>query len=67
MHYAILTLFTKQETRLLIFLTNILQWYPKQKVKQKQEGNWLKLPIAAAQVKAGNNSKKLLNQIRQIV
>ena len=48
-------------------MTNILQWYPKKKVKQKQEGNWLKLPIAAAQVKADNNSKNLLNQIRQIL
>ena len=26
-----------------------------------------RLPIALAQVKAGNNSKKLLNEIRQIV
>ena len=25
-HYKILTCFAKQETRLLIFLTNILQW-----------------------------------------
>ena len=26
-----------------------------------------RLPIALAQVKAGNNSKKILNEIRQIV
>ena len=26
-----------------------------------------RLPVALAQVKAGNNSKSLLNQIRQIV
>ena len=30
-HYTILTCFTKQETRLLNFLMNILQWYLKQK------------------------------------
>ena len=43
----------------------------------KQEGTGLKkltpkqilqrLPIALAQIKAGNNSKSLLNEIRQIV
>ena len=43
----------------------------------KQEGTGLKIltpkqmlqrfPIALAQIKAGNNSKKLLNEIRQIV
>ena len=47
------------------------------KDKAKNEGKWLKilgpkqllqrLPIAFAQVKAGNNSEKLLNEIRQIV
>ena len=45
--------------------------------KKSQEGEGLKiltpnqmlkrLPIALAQVKAGNNSKSLLNEIRQIV
>ena len=45
--------------------------------KQKAEGEGLKiltpkqmlqrLPIALAQVKAGNNSESLLNEIRQIV
>ena len=44
---------------------------------QTKKGKWLKiltpkqllqrLPIALAQVKAGNNSENLLNEIRQIV
>ena len=47
------------------------------KILVKQEGTGLKiltpkqmlrrLPIALAQVKAGNNSESLLNEIRQIV
>ena len=47
------------------------------KLTRKQEGTGLKiltpnqmlkrLPIALAQVKAGNNSESLLNEIRQIV
>ena len=54
----------------------ILQWYLKQKNKATK-GTGLKiltskqmlqiLPIALAQVKAGNNSENLLNEIRQIV
>ena len=69
-----MTCFAKQEMRLLIFLTNILQWYLKQKTKQ---GKGLKiitpkqllqrLPLALVQVKAGNNSEHLLNEIRKIV
>ena len=54
-----------------------LQWYLKQKLKLKQlKGIGLKLltrkqmlqrlPIALAQVKVGNNSESLLNEIRQI-
>ena len=49
----------------------------KKRAAEKQGGNGLKiltrkqmlqrLPIALAQVKAGNNSKSLLNEIRQIV
>ena len=49
----------------------------KKRDAEKQGGNGLKiltpkqmlqrLPIALAQVKAGNNSKSLLNEIRQIV
>ena len=35
MRYTILTCFTKQETRLLKFLMNILQWYLKEKIKQR--------------------------------
>ena len=48
-----------------------------QKLEESQEGEGLKiltpnqmlkrLPIALAQVKAGNNSESLLNEIRQIV
>ena len=49
----------------------------KRLAKESQEGEGLKiltpnqvlkrLPIALAQVKAGNNSESLLNEIRQIV
>ena len=48
-----------------------------QKLEESQEGEGLKiltpnqmlkrLPIALAQIKAGNNSESLLNEIRQIV
>ena len=59
------------------FIMIILQWYLKQKLKLKQlKGTGLKLltrkqmlqrlPIALAQVKVGNNSESLLNEIRQI-
>ena len=41
-HYTILTYFTKQETRLLNFLMNILQWYLKEKIKQKMKIRHLK-------------------------
>ena len=54
----------------------ILQWCQRQK-KEATKGTGLKLltpkqmlqrlPIALAQVKAGNNSENLLNEIRQIV
>ena len=54
----------------------ILQWYLRQKNKATK-GTGLKiltpkqmlqrLPMALAQVKAGNNSESLLNEIRQIV
>ena len=49
----------------------------KKKLAREQEGTGLKiltpnqmlirLPIALAQIKAGNNSESLLNEIRQIV
>ena len=49
----------------------------KKLAKEEQEGEGLKiltqnqmlkrLPIALAQIKAGNNSENLLNEIRQIV
>ena len=54
----------------------ILQWFLEQNLKATK-GTGLKiltpkqmlqrLPIALAQVKAGNNSQNLLNEIRQIV
>ena len=41
------------------------------KLAREQEGTGLKIltpnPIAPAQIKAGNNSESLLNEIRQIV
>ena len=43
----------------------ILQWCLKQKLKLEQILQ--RLPIALAQVKAGNNSESLWNEIRQIV
>ena len=57
----------------------ILQWYLKQKnkTKNKTSSKGLKiltpkqmvqrLPIALVQVKAGNTSENLLNEIRQII
>ena len=56
---------------------NILQEYLKLDIKQKNVGTELKvltpkqmlqrLPIALAQIKIGNNSESLLNEIRQTV
>ena len=50
---------------------------PRKKAAEEEEGRGLKmltlkqmlqsLPIALAQIKAGNNSESLLNEIRQIV
>ena len=65
-----------EEMTELTLLKSILQWFLR--VKQKQQGGTeLKilspkqmlqiLPIALAQVKAGNNSESLLKKIRQIV
>ena len=54
----------------------MLKLYLKLCIKQKQEIGlgiltpkqvFQRLPIALAQVKAGNNSENLLNEIRQIV
>ena len=39
----------------------------KTKTAEEQGGTGLKIPIALAQVKAGNNSESLLSEIRQIV
>ena len=72
----ILKVFIMQEKQLLFFLMNISQDHQKLDVKQ-EKGTGIKiltpkqmlqrLPIALAQVKAGNNSESLLNEIRQIV
>ena len=63
-----------KEKQLLIFLMNIPQEHLELDVKQKTELKILtpkqmlqRLPIALAQIKAGNNSESLLNEIRQIV
>ena len=67
------------EKRLLIFVETMEKWFLMQPTNKKNEteGKGLKiltpkqmlqrLPIALAQVKAGNNSESLLNEIRQIV
>ena len=63
----------------LILLKTMVHWFLKLKKKavEEQDGTGLKiltskqmlqrLPKALAQVKAGNNSERLLNEIRQIV
>ena len=68
-----------EEMRQLISLMAMVQWFLKLKERaaEKQEETGLKiltpkqmlqrLPTALAQVKAGNNSESLLNEIRQIV
>ena len=73
-------IFTCPERKLLIFLKIILKCTINAGHKAKQDktkGTGLKiltpkqmlqrLPIALAQVKAGNNSENLLNEIRQTV
>ena len=70
-----------EEMMQLILLKDMVQWFLRLKKKAseeltEQEGTWLKiltakqmlriLPIAFEQVKAGNNSENLLNEIRQI-
>ena len=64
------------EKQLLIFLMNILPEHLKLDVKQKKgTGRKIltpkqmlqRLPIALAQIKVGNNSESLLNEIMQIV
>ena len=72
----ILKIFIMQEKQLLFFLMNISQEHQELDVKQ-EKGTGIKIltpkqmlqrmPIALAQVKAGNNSASLLNEIRQIV
>ena len=75
-----LKIFITQEKKLLIYLMVIQELDQKLFFKSKQDkatGTGLKtltpkqmlqrLPIALAQIKAGNNSESLLNEIRQIV
>ena len=66
-HCIILKCFTKQETVLLIFWWLFLNgiWTELKILTSKQMLQ--RLPIAPAQVKAGNNSENSLNKIRQIV
>ena len=49
----------------------MVQWFlrPKEKQLKAKDLKYLlqRLPIALAQVKAGNNSETLLNEIRQII
>ena len=66
--------YKKQETMVLIFMTIILQWYLKQDTKQFKELKILtpnqllpRLPIVLAELKVGNNSESLLNEINQIL
>ena len=64
--------FTILEKKLLIFLETILKCYlmlNKMKLRENKSPKQMlqRLPIALAQVKAGNNSESLLNEIRQIV
>ena len=69
-----------EEMKLLNFMMIVLQWFLRLKerpLKSRLKEQELKiltpkqmvqrLPIALAQVKAGNNSESLLNEIRQIV
>ena len=69
-----------EEMMLLNLLNTMAQWFLRLKKKAAEKpttGTGLKiftpkqllqrLPIALAQVKAGNNSESLLNEIRQIV
>ena len=76
MHKKILNCFTNHEKLLLNYLMIILQLHLKLKAKVKC-GKGLKilsrkqmlqrLPLALAEVKAGNTSENLLNEVRQIV
>ena len=74
--------FDKSREEVLIFLETILKYYLMLSVNYNPKQNETKgtglqiltpkqmlqrLPIALAQVKAGNNSESLLNEIRQIV
>ena len=72
----ILKIFTMQEKQLLIFFYEYTSRASEAR-RQAKKGTGLKilshkqmiqrLPIALAQIKAGNNSESLLNEIRQII
>ena len=64
--------FTKHDKKLSICMITILQLHVRLNIKQLLETQNLtpkqmlqRLPMALAQVNAGNTSKKLLNKIRQ--
>ena len=72
-----LIIFIIQEKLLLIFFIEYTERVSEAKFRSKQKGTGVKilthnqtlkrLQIALAQIKAGNNSESLLNQIKQIV
>ena len=66
--------FTKHDKKLSICMITILQLHVRLNIKQLVETQNLtpkqmlqRLPMALAQVNAGNTSKKLLNKIRRII
>ena len=69
--YAIVICFTNQEKMLVNFMMIIPQWCLNHCINHSKEKDlkyWLLsrwLPIALPQVKAGDNSANLLNEIRQ--
>ena len=75
LHYSILKAFTKHEA--VFFFIIILQWYLREAQLETIYGEKIKiftpkqmlqrLPIAHEQVKAGNTSEKILNEICQVI
>ena len=72
-----LIIFMIQEKLLLIFFIEYTERVSEVRFRSKQEGTGLKiltskqmlqrLPLSVAQIKPGNNSQSLLNEIRLIV
>ena len=75
LHYSILKAFTKHEA--VFFFIIILQWYLREAQLETICGEKIKiftakqmlqrLQIAHEQVKAGNTSEKILNEICQVI